>query len=66
MLCNQLTNAVLNPLSNFTDMLSAEGSISVSAILPVLKILHMDICNISDDDTGLMSDIKILGYLDDK
>lgn len=61
-------NAALNPLSDFTDMLSAEDYVSVSAVLPVLKILHKDICNISDDETSLTSDIKckVLDYLDDK
>ena len=45
----QSINAALNPLDDFTDMLSAKGNVSVSAILPVLKILHKDVCNISDD-----------------
>ena len=40
----------------------------VSAILPVLKVLHDNVCNITDDDTTLTSDIKckVLDYLDDK
>ena len=61
-------NAALTPLSDFTDMLSAEDCVSVSAVLPVLKTLHNNVCNISDDDTSLTSDIKckVLNYLDDK
>ena len=49
-------------------MLSAEDYVSVSAILPVLKVLHDNVCNITDDDTTLTSDIKckFLDYLDDK
>ena len=58
-------NAALNPLSDFTDMLSAENYVSVSAVLPVLKILHTNVCNLSDDDTNLTSDIKckVLDYV---
>ena len=61
-------NSILAPLSDFTDMLSAEDYVSVSAILPVLKVLHDNVCNISDDDTTLTSDIKckVLDYLGDK
>ena len=61
-------NAALTPFSDFTDMLSTEDYVSVSAVLPVLKILHNNVCNISDDDTSLTSDIKckVLDYLDDK
>ena len=33
----ELLNAILAPLSDFTDMLSAEDYVSVSAILPVLR-----------------------------
>ena len=61
-------NSILAPLSDFTDMLSAEDYVSVSAIFPVLKVLHDNVCNISNDDTTLTSDIKckVLDYLDDK
>jgi len=50
-------NSILAPLSDFTDMLSAEDYVSVSAILPVLKVLHDNVCNVSDDDTTLTSEI---------
>jgi len=61
-------NAALGPLSDFTDGLSAEHHVSVSAILPVLKILHDDVCNINEDDVTLTVDIKckVLDYLDNK
>ena len=69
-ICNILEslNAPLNPLSDFTDMLSAEDYVSILAVVLVLKILHKDICSISDDETSLTTDIrcKVLDYLNDK
>jgi len=39
-----------------------------STILPVLKILHVDVCNVAEDNTTLTADIKcrVLVNLDDK
>lgn len=61
--------AALGTLSGFTDMLSAENFVTVSAILPVIHhILKNDVLEVADDDTQLTKDIKtrILGYLEQK
>ena len=50
-------NAALSPLSDFTEELSAEHYVSVSSVLPVLKILHDNVCNIYEDDTTLTAGI---------
>ena len=62
-------DAALGTLSDFTDMLSAENYVTVSAILPVIHhILKKEVLNISNDDTQLTKDIKtrILSYLEQK
>jgi len=41
-------NAALSPLSDFTDELSAEHYVSISSVLPVLKILHGNVCSIGE------------------
>jgi len=55
--------------TGFTDMLSAESFVTISAILPVVyHILKNEVLNISDDDTQLTKDIKtqILDFLERK
>ena len=47
----EVLKAVLGPLSDFTDELSAEHHVSVSAILPVLKTVLDDVCSVGEDDT---------------
>ena len=39
-----------------------------SSVLPVLKMLHDDVCDIGEDDMNLTADIKrrVLEYLDEK
>lgn len=62
-------DAALGTLSDFTDMLSAENFVTVSAILPVIPhILKKEVLSIGDDDTQLTKDIKtqILSYLEQK
>ncbi len=60
--------AALGPLANFTDMLSAENFVTMSAILPVLHILRRHVLMEAENDTQLTKDIKvrILTYLDTK
>ena len=48
-------NAALDFLNDFTDRLSAEHYMFVSAILLVLKILHDDVCSVGEDDTAVQS-----------
>ena len=62
-------DSALGTLSDFTDMLSAENFVTVSAILPVIHyILKKEVLNIGDDDTQLTKDIKtrIISYLEQK
>ena len=57
-------DAALGTLSDFTDMLSAEDFVTISAILPVIHhILKRKVLNIGDDDTQLTKDIKTLAIL---
>ena len=60
-------NTILTP-SLISQICCLLNTVSVSAVLLVLKILHNNVCNISDNDTTLTSDIKckVLNYLDDK
>ena len=60
--------AALGPLADFTDMLSAENFVTMSAILPVLHILRRHVLKEAENDTQLTKDIKvrILTYLDTK
>ena len=62
-------DAVLGTLSDFTDMLSAENFLTVSANLPVIHhMLTKQVLNIGDNDTQLTKDIKtrIFNYLEQK
>ncbi len=60
--------AATGPLIDFTDSLSGENSVTVSAIVAVLHIFKTDILAPSDDDTTLTSNIKsqILRYMENK
>ena len=59
---------VLEPLADFTNMLSAENFVTMSAILPVLCILRQEILAEAESNTELTKDIKayILNYLEEK
>lgn len=61
-------NNALSALKDFTDILSAEKHVTVSAIKPILNHLRNDILAIKDDDFELTKNIKsrILSYLEDK
>ena len=62
-------DAALGTLSDFTDMLSAENFVTLSANLPVIhRILKKEVLSIGDDDTQLDKDMKtwILSYLEQK
>jgi len=43
--------AVLGPLEDFTDMLSGERKVTVSAIKPVLHIFKTKVLKLCDGDT---------------
>ena len=62
------TQAALGPLADFTDMLSAENFMTMSAIQPVLHVLWSDVLMETENDTQLTKDSKvhILTYLDPK
>ena len=53
-------DAALGTLPDFTDMLSAENFVTVSANLPVIHhILKKEVLSIGDDDTKLDKDMKM-------
>lgn len=59
---------VLKPLANFTDILSGEKRVMLSALRPVLYILKNDVLAKSEGDSELTADIKrrILVYMKSK
>ena len=58
----------LSPLGDFTDMLSGESNVTISAINPVLQVLRSEVLVDNEEDTELTKDIKnrILAYLEEK
>ena len=62
-------NNALSALKDFTDILSAERHVTVSAIKPILNHLcTADILTIKDDDFQLTKGIKsrVVSYLEDR
>ena len=57
--------AALGQLDDFTDMLSGEQKVTVSAIKPVLHILKTKVLKVCEGDTDLTETIKqrVLEYL---
>lgn len=51
-------NKALSPLTDFTDILSGERYVTVSALMPLLHHLVTDILPEDDNDTSLTKDIK--------
>lgn len=60
--------AALGALDTFTDALSGENCITVSAINAVLHIMKNDVLSESSSDTQLTADVKkhVLAYMEDK
>ena len=60
--------AALGPLADFTDMLSVDNYVTVSALNPVLYILTNQVLVRKEEDTNLTKDIKtrIQDYLGKK
>ncbi len=60
--------AALGPLADFTDMLSGEERVTLSAVKPVLHILKTEVLAESSEDTRLTADIKgrVLSYMEHK
>ena len=60
--------AAIGPLADFTDMLSGEECVTLSALNAVLHILRADVLAVSSNDTILTCDLKsrILAYLEEK
>ena len=60
--------AGMGPLNDFTDSLSSESCVTVSAVTAVLHILKTNVLAECSDDTPLTSDIKksILQYINQK
>ena len=58
--------AAIGPLANFTDMLSGEEQVTLSAVRAVLHILMTEVLADSSGDTMLTSDMKssILDYME--
>ena len=50
--------AAIGPLANFTDMLSGEEQVTLSAVRAVLHILMTEVLADSSGDTTLTSDMK--------
>ncbi len=50
--------SALGPLHSFTDLLSGEKHVTISAIMPLLHHLYSDILLSKEDDTRLAKDIK--------
>ena len=62
----EAVSAALTPLEDFTDMLSAEKYVSISAVKPLLKHLQDMLTTEQVDDAELTRDIKhcVLDYLE--
>ena len=60
--------AALGPLADFTDMLSAENYVTVSALNPVLHVLTSQVLLRKEEDTSLTKEIKtrVQDYLENK
>lgn len=58
----------LSPLKEFTDILSGERHVTVSAVKPMLKVLNDSVLAAESSDTQLTKDIKrrVITYLNEK
>ena len=54
----QSIHQALSPLSSLTDMLSGEEYVTVSAVLPMLKLIDDKLLMEEDSDTQITKDIK--------
>jgi hypothetical protein len=54
----QSLHQALSPLSDLTDILSAEKYVTVSAILPLMDLLNSKFLKEREEDTQLTADIK--------
>ena len=61
-------NRALSPLKDFTDILSGETYVTVSAVKPVLKLLKSCVLAAASDDNQLTKDIKnrVIAYMEEK
>ena len=61
-------NNALSALKNFTDVLSTEKHVTVSAIKLILDHFCTDILSVKEDDVQLTKDIKskVVAYIEDK
>ncbi|XP_059418261.1 E3 SUMO-protein ligase ZBED1-like [Carassius carassius] len=61
-------NKALKPLQDFTDALSGEEYVSISYLLPVLRLLNTQTLAADEEDTELTCSIKtkVLGYMETK
>ncbi|XP_052413836.1 E3 SUMO-protein ligase ZBED1-like [Carassius gibelio] len=61
-------NKALKPLQDFTDALSGEEYVSISYLLPVLRLLNTQTLAADEEDTELTCSIKtkVLGYMEAK
>ena len=48
----------LDPLSDFTEILSGEDYVNVSSVKPLLHHLTSEVCLQGEEDTHLTKDIK--------
>ena len=51
-------SSALSPLSEFTDVLSGEHYVTISAILPIMQLLTDSVLNEKEDDVPLSNELR--------
>lgn len=54
----QAINDALSPLAEFTDVMSGEDYVTVSAVLPIINLLKVSILKQNDSDKTLTNDLR--------
>ena len=54
----QSIDKALSPLSSLTDILSGEGYVTISTVLPMLQLIESSLLKEEEDDTELTKEIK--------
>ena len=62
----KVIDEALAPLSCLTDMLSGEEHVTVSVVIPMLRLMETKILKEKDSDTQLTKDLKQRIYTDIK
>ena len=56
----QSIDKALSPLSSLTDILSGEGYVTISTVLPMLQLIESSLLKKEEDDTELSRDTSLL------